>query len=74
MQESSNTKQPGMQEHSRINKALGILIRFGGISESHHQAWVIDQTMRALMGDDGYARWVQDCGADGYDVDVGVAP
>ena len=62
----------------RIQKAIDLAVRFGGIDGAHHKAWVIDQMMRALAGDD-YERIVREAkagsdGPDTYDWDVGIAP
>ncbi len=35
---------------SRIERALKLAIRFGGIDGDHHKAWVIDQMVRELTG------------------------
>lgn len=37
-----------MQE--RIDKALEIAHRYGGIDGGHHKEWVVDQMVRALTG------------------------
>lgn len=67
-----------MSEQERINKAIEIAVRFGGIDGDHHKAWVIDQMVRALAGDE-YERIVADArsGNDGpntYEWNVGVVP
>lgn len=45
------------------------------IDGSHHKQWVIDQMVRALLGD-GYEAWVEENNSDpDYEPwDVGVAP
>lgn len=62
----------------RIDKAIELAVRYGGIDGGHHKAWVIDQMVRALAGDD-YDRIVRDAkdgedGPDTYDWDTGIAP
>lgn len=62
----------------QIRKAIDIAVQFGGIDGDHHKAWVIDQMVRALAGDD-YARIIADAkaGSDGpntYDWNTGIAP
>lgn len=66
----------------KIDMALGIAFRYGGIDGSHHKTWVIDQMVRILTEDYGpgsYEEWVkryQD-GEDGpntYEWDEGIAP
>lgn len=61
-----------------IEKALQIAYQYGGIEGDHHRAWVIDQMVRALTGDD-YEKWVTDhnAGEDGpatYEWDEGIPP
>lgn len=63
---------------SRIEAALDVADRYGGIDGGHHKMWVIDQMVRALTGD-GYATWVSahEAGQDGPDTyywDEGIAP
>jgi hypothetical protein len=67
-----------MSEADRIEEALTIAIRYGGFDGAHHKAWVIDQMVRALTGDD-YEEFVAEAcdGEDGpetYSWDEGVAP
>ena len=63
---------------ARIEKAMGVIGRYGGTDGGHHKAWVIDQAARALM-DSGYEAWVLamkagDDGPETYDWDEGIAP
>jgi hypothetical protein len=62
----------------QVREALRIAMRHGQHDEAHHKAWVIDQMVRALTGDQ-YAAWVAEsrAGEDGpetYDWDEGIAP
>lgn len=62
----------------RIENALVVAVRYGGIDGGHHKAWTIDQMVRALTGD-GYAGWVRAAknGEDGphtYEWDEGCPP
>lgn len=62
----------------RVLRALDVARRFGGIDGNHHKAWVIDQMVRALTGDQ-YEEWLaKTCyGEDGpgtYSWDEGIAP
>ena len=62
----------------RIDRAIDIARRYGGIDGAHHKTWVIDQMVRALT-DVHYETWVAAAknGADGpdtYDWDEGIAP
>lgn len=66
------------EREERLQKAIHIAIRFGGICGDHHKAWVIDQMVRALAGDK-YEQVVKDAkagddGPDTYDWDVGIPP
>lgn len=67
-----------MTDAERIEAALTLAVKYGGTGEAHHKAWVIDQMVRVLAGDD-YERLVADArnGEDGpetYDWDCGIAP
>lgn len=67
-----------LTDSDRIEKAIELAVQYGGIDGSHHKAWVIDQMVRILAGDD-YERIVAeakngDDGPDTYDWDEGIAP
>lgn len=67
-----------MTEEKRIQAALDVAHRFGGIDGEHHKEWVIDQMVRALTGD-SYLEWVRiqkagDDGPDTYAWSEGIAP
>lgn len=67
-----------MQDKDKINNALDLAYRFGGIDGGHHKAWVIDQMVRALT-DNKYHEWVRqacdgDDGPNTYEWDTGIAP
>lgn len=70
-----------MNEHSmryRIEAAIDLAVQYGGIDGDHHKAWVIDQMVMMLAGDD-YERIVREAcaGEDGpntYNWDHGIAP
>lgn len=63
-----------------IESALDIAARYGQTDGVHHKQWVIDQMVRALLGDDEkYAEWVRDQkdgehGPDTYEYDTSIAP
>lgn len=62
----------------RRDEALELARRFGQIPESHHQAWVIDQMCRTLLGAE-YDSWVAaakagESGPDTHGWDTGIAP
>lgn len=58
-----------------IDKAIAIAIKYGSIDGDHHRAWVIDQMVRVLSGDD-YERLIsEECSEDGeIDWYTGIAP
>jgi hypothetical protein len=61
-----------------VKEALSVIEHYGGIDGEHHKTWVIDQVVRALLGD-LYAAWVTAMkdGEDGpntYGWDEGIAP
>ena len=63
---------------SRIQEAINLGIRYGGIDGSHHKMWTIDQMLRILCGDD-YDETIRQAksgedGPDTYEWDVGIAP
>lgn len=62
----------------RVKKSIEIAVQYGGIDGDHHKAWVIDQMVRVLAGDD-YDKIVAaakdgEDGPDTYEWDVGIAP
>lgn len=67
-----------MTVSERIEKAIELAIRYGGIDGIHHKMWVIDQMLRILCGDkyDEVIREANDGedGPDTYSWEVGIAP
>lgn len=66
------------ESERRMNLAINVAVQYSGADGAHHKAWVIDQMVRALAGDQ-YERIVADAkaGEDGpetYEWDVGIAP
>jgi len=58
----------------RIEQALEVASQYGQIDGAHHKAWVIDQMVSALLGED-YDQWVAEIEQDGeYEWDTGIAP
>jgi hypothetical protein len=62
----------------KLEEALDIAVRYGGIDGDHHKTWVIDQIVRALTGDD-YDNFIAaaKAGEDGpetYSWETGIAP
>lgn len=67
-----------MTDYERINEAVDLAVRYGGIDGDHHKAWVIDQMVRVLTGDNYQQIVTEACnGEDGpntYSWEVGIAP
>ena len=58
-----------------INKAIAIAIQYGSIDGDHHRAWVIDQMVRILAGDNYEQLISKECTEDGeIDWYTGIAP
>ena len=75
---NSTDKYHDMTDSERIQAAIDLAVRFGGIDGGHHKSWVIDQMVRALAGN-RYNQIVADTcngpdGPDSYSWDVGIAP
>lgn len=63
---------------SRMQHAVGLVVKYGGHEGASAKAWILDQVVRALTGDD-YKNVVAraKAGEDGpetYDWDTGSAP
>lgn len=78
----ATTADPGIATvstpSSTIQQAIYLAVQYGGIDGEHHKAWVIDQMVRVLAGND-YATIVANAksggdGADTYDWNEGIAP
>ena len=66
------------KQTDRVKEAIDLAVRYGSIDGDHHKAWVIDQMVRALAGDD-YDKIVKRAcvGEDGpntYTWETGIAP
>lgn len=46
-----------MSSMDRIEKAIEIAVKYGGIDGAHHKTWVIDQMVRAVPTRDGSTFW-----------------
>jgi len=61
-----------------IEAAIEVAVRFGGIGGDHHKAWVIDQMVRILAGENYEALVKEACdGEDGPDTftwEIGIPP
>lgn len=67
-----------MSDRKRIDAALEVAFRYGGIDGGHHKMWVIDQMVRALTEDD-YKAWVTrfmdgEDGPETYEWEEGICP
>jgi hypothetical protein len=67
-----------MTDKKRIDKAIELAVKYGGIDGAHHKAWVIDQMVRVLAGD-RYEAIVEEArngrdGPDTYEWDEGIPP
>ena len=62
----------------KIKNALSYAWSYGQIDDGHHKMWVIDQMVRALLGEEEYKEWVKTYetpdGEDYYVWDMGIAP
>ncbi len=60
---------------NRNAAALDVVLQYGQhAGEGHHQTWIIDQMVRALLGE-AYAEWVQSFTDGGnYTWHEGIAP
>ena len=68
----------GEPHEDQIARAIKLAVKYGGIDEAHHKAWVIDQMVRVLAGDQ-YKEVVRqakagDDGPETYAWDTGIAP
>lgn len=62
----------------RIKKALELAWSYGQIDGEHHKMWVIDQMVRALLGEETYQEFVEayetPYGDEYWKWDNGIAP
>jgi len=77
-EEIANLRQQITSLKTERKKAIELAVRYGGIEESHHLEWIIDQMVRILAGAD-YAEIVKSAcdGEDGpntYSWSTGIAP
>jgi len=65
-------------ESGVMERVLDVVVRYGGIDGAHHKAWVLDQVVRIIKGDDYESFIAEICdGEDGpgtYEWDEGIAP
>jgi hypothetical protein len=66
-----------IEKDARISEAVDLISTYGMFDGAHHKQWVLDQVVRALLGDPGYEEWVtafNDPDENYCDWDTGVAP
>ncbi len=61
-------------DKNKVEEAIKIILVHGGGDGDHHHKWVIDQTLRVLMGEIPYQEWVSEMRNSGFDWDEGIAP
>jgi len=62
MDEIYNTSFDDMPIHTQ--EAIEVIVQYGDVGGGHHKQWVLDQALRALMGDE-YQAW-----RDKYDLEM----
>lgn len=67
-----------MPDEEKIQAAIDLAVKYGGIDGAHHKDWVIDQMVRVLAGEK-YEEIVREAcdgedGANTYSWEVGIAP
>lgn len=66
--------EPMTADEKKIQKAIDLAYQYSQIDGAHHKAWVIDQMIRALTGEE-YDVFVYDyCENGKYTWDEGIAP
>lgn len=53
----------------RIDAAVEVISRYGMFDGAHHKQWVLDQAVRAMLGEEGYEQWVKEMNTDSEDYD-----
>ena len=64
-----------MSDQERIQQAVALILDVGWVDGDHHKTWVLDQTLRVLLGDDYWQKidaWED--AADGAEWETGMAP
>ncbi len=56
-------------KEEKIQQAITLAVRFGGIEGGHHKNWVIDQMVRSLTGCPVVLREATDCNGNPYTFD-----
>jgi hypothetical protein len=56
-------------------KAIGIAWECAQFDGGHHRLWVIEEMLKALLGEQAFEQWIIDYEADGeYEWTRGIAP
>lgn len=69
-----------MELEERIAAAVAQIERYGGIDGEHHKQWLLDQTLRTLLGGDydawfaAYNAYVDEDGNTYSNWDIGIPP
>ena len=62
-------------DNERINHAVDLAWRYGGIDGDHHQKWLVDQMLRTMLRPEEYADFVKEYESNGdYEWETGIAP
>ena len=73
--ESHEHKCKGEELMERIEKALGLILNYGGIDGGHHKQWVLNEVVKSLCTLEEYTAWLAVYEEDGeYEWDLGIAP
>ncbi len=48
----------------RIKRAAAIAMQYGMTDGAHHKQWCIDQMLQAMLGDAGYAAFIEEANDD----------
>jgi len=74
----SQKKRRKTSAERKIDRAVGIATLYGPIPGERHKLWVIDQMLRALLGDGtpNYERVIANARKfeEGVDWDIGIPP
>ena len=65
--------------NEKIDDAVKLAFRYGGIDGSHHKQWLINKILETLLTEDEYSNFIKifnsdEDGENMYEWDEGVAP